>query len=368
MTDDAPAAGRQRADRLRIAVLAADPAELSQALRRMPTHLTDAIAKQVGVPAPVLRRDPAPARFLRRTEAAPVFSTVADAMVGPCLDACIELLGRAADDPTLNQLRAAVDALAEDFPPATIALMLAATAASDAPAAEACEQILADDERFALPDEVPEEVLAPARPAAPAAPAPAPSGADDAAREERRARRAARKAEERARQQRAREAAEQRRKRRKKGKGASGPSSPADDDPEPAPAEAPRATAGEPDRRPPLLAPREAENFDGAHPLVGQVVVAEIAFDGIDPDRPELDRKRRPAVVIGVAEDELLVRPGYSEGGLKARTWQSVELRDWRAAGLHARTWIELDARRIPRADASAPVGRLSVADWNSLW
>jgi len=366
MTDDAPATGRQRADRLRIAVLAADPAELGQALRRMPKHLTEAIAKQVGVPAPVLRRDPAPARFLRRTEAAPVFATVADAMVGPCLDAAIELLGSAADHPTLNQLRAAVDALVDDFPPSTVALMLAATAASDAPAADACDQILSDDERFALPTEVPEEALTPPRPAAGAAPSTASEqpGEDAAAREARRARRAARKAEERARQQRAREAAEQRRRQRKKAKG----SATGDDEPEPAPASAAAQAASGPDRRPPALAPREAEDFDGAHPLVGQVVVADIPFDDVDPDQPELASKRRPAVVIGVAEDELLVRPGYSEGGLKARTWQSVELRDWREAGLHARTWIEHDARRIPRDDASAPVGRLSAADWNSLW
>jgi chemotaxis protein histidine kinase CheA len=356
------------ADRLRVAILATEPATLNAALRRMPKHLSEGIAKQVGVPAPVLRRDPSPARFLRRTETPAIFATVADAVCDACFDATIELLGEAADDPTLNQLRAAVDGVAEEFPPETIALMLVATAASGAPATEACEQILRDDPRFELPDEVPDD-LAPAGDGAPAATAASrssgPSPEELAAREERKARKAERKAKERERQRKAQEAAQAGRKQRRKKSAPEAdrgePSGTADDT-------TPPVASGGPTRRPAGLVPAEAAEFDAAHPWVGQVVIAEIPFEGDDPDDPGTTAKRRPAVVIGVSDTHLLVRPGYSEGGAKARTWKSVPLRHWHQTGLHEPTWVELEPRRIPRIDASDPIGPLSTEDWNSLW
>ncbi|MBV8463012.1 MAG: hypothetical protein JO368_06950, partial [Acidimicrobiales bacterium] len=87
----------------------------------------------------------------------------------------------------------------------------------------------------------------------------------------------------------------------------------------------------------------------------------------VDPVAPA-EGKRRPCVVIGVSDDELLVRAGYSEGGRRSREWTSVALRNWRQVGLEQPTWIGADNLRLPRPDLSPPHPRLTIDDWNALW
>src|SRR5690606_5758488 len=158
----------------------------------------------------------------------------------------------------------------------------------------------------------------------------------------RKARKAERKAKSRERQHKAREAAErQRRERRQKGGDRDGGAAPTEEGPTGDELAAATSPTGGAVRRAATLSPAEAAEFDAEDPLVGSVVIARVDFDGDDLDHPELTAKQRPAVVVGVAADELLVRPGYSEGGVKARTWQSVEVQDRHEAGLHGRTWIE---------------------------
>jgi hypothetical protein len=73
-------------------------------------------------------------------------------------------------------------------------------------------------------------------------------------------------------------------------------------------------------------------------------------------------------VVVAGSPTDLLVRPGYSEGGMKSRDWKSVPLRHWKRAGFDQPTWIDSETLRVPRPVDGGPVGWLEPDDWNSLW
>ena len=120
-------------------------------------------------------------------------------------------------------------------------------------------------------------------------------------------------------------------------------------------------------RRRALLTPVEAEEFDRDDPWVAGVVLAWVPFDAADPDEPELDGKVRPCVVVAGSPTHLLVRPGYSEGGVRSRDWKSVPVRYWRQSGFDQPTWIDVVAVRVPRPQ-TGPSGWLEPDDWNSLW
>jgi hypothetical protein len=100
--------------------------------------------------------------------------------------------------------------------------------------------------------------------------------------------------------------------------------------------------------------------------------------DGQGRDRESRDResgdgqggdgKVRRCVVVAGSATHLLVRPGYSEGGVKSRDWKSVPLRHWRRSGFDQPTWIAIEMVAVPRQPDQAPVGWLSPDDWNSLW
>lgn len=327
----------ERLQRLRAAVLAAPPDEIREAARRLPEATIRALPAQARPLAAQLKRASNAVELLRRAPNAQLVMLLADDLTDEALAATRGALGDAADDPTREQLVAALDRVLEHIDVAIVRLMLATVAVGEAEAADICDDLLLNDERFALPTTETAAVSSSARP---------PKEVD----EEKKARRRERKeAEREAKRQAA--AREQARHQRKK----SPPSTP------PPAADDPPAVASS-SRRAPALSPDEARAFDGDDPLVGAVVLATVAFED------DLGAKVRPCVVIGGSGDELLVRPGYSEGGSQSRRWQSHELRDWVAAGLELPTWIEHDTRTVPRADASEPIGRLTDADWNGLW
>jgi hypothetical protein len=116
------------------------------------------------------------------------------------------------------------------------------------------------------------------------------------------------------------------------------------------------------------LTPVQEEEFDRADPWVAAVVFVWVPFDSVDPDQPELDGKSRRCVVVAGSSTELLVRAGFSEGGMKSRDWKSVPLDHWKQAGFDQPTWIESELRRVPRPTEGGPVGWLSPEDWNALW
>ncbi len=120
-------------------------------------------------------------------------------------------------------------------------------------------------------------------------------------------------------------------------------------------------------RRRAALTGDDARDFDVDDAYVGSIVIAEIWFDS--QETGGMEAKRRPCVVVGVNDREFLVRPGYSEGGRRARDWQSHEVGDWREAGLDGLTYIEAETRRIDKAQADLPpIGKLTILDWNALW
>jgi hypothetical protein len=134
-----------RIDRLRDALLAVEPAVLDRHLKRLPDHLGAVVAKAARVPPAALRAGRNPSARLHRVRDAAVLHELGSIVSQDCFDATCAALGDAVDDPTLNQLRAAIDAVEADFSAAEIRLVLAVVAASDAPASAACDVLLDED-------------------------------------------------------------------------------------------------------------------------------------------------------------------------------------------------------------------------------
>ena len=86
-----------------------------------------------------------------------------------------------------------------------------------------------------------------------------------------------------------------------------------------------------------------------------------------DPDEPGLEGKVRPCVVVAGSPTHLLVRPGYSEGGVKSRDWKSVPVRHWRRSGLRPAD-VDRRGRRAGTPPGEGPTGWLEPDDWNALW
>ena len=397
----------RRMERLRINLLAVDPASLRRALKGLPAPVLDSVAKAVNVRPPVLRAgSPKP---LKRLHDALMLDAVASAVTDDCLEAIRERLGDEADDPAPESVRRVVDEVTDtEFPVAMVRLTLSVVAAGHAEASDTCNELLDTDERFATPDEADLEAP-PATVVATAAPTARKADAEKkAARQARRAAEAERKRQ----QAEAKAAADAARKAARKAATTAGNGADEDDVVEeeqaalpspaelaasltieaPAPPPAPKTTPKVPlkaskptsarssgpvpqpkapsapvSRRPAGLLGDDARDFNDDDPLVGSIVIAEIWFDS--DEYQGLEAKRRPCVIVGVNDKQFLVRPGYSEGGRKARDWQSYEIGDWREAGLDKLTYIEVDTRRIDKAQAELPpLGKLTVLDWNALW
>lgn len=323
---------------------------------------------------------------------------VATAIADDCLSRTIEELGDASEDPTSEQLLSALDRVRAQFSDVTIAVMLATVAGAGMPASDLCFAILSEDERFGLSDvsdpeadpdgDVPDGSDAPsdsdhpdatvaAADGNPARSAQPTSDTEAVALAQREARRVRRRQEAEAKRKRSevsRQAAEQARRARKQGRSGSPPPPSGKGERRTPPLVVP--TAPRLTRRA-LLTPAEREEFDAGDPWVAGVVVAWVAFDASHPDElSDLDQpgtaagdgKERPCVVIAGSPGHLLVRPGFSEGGLISRDWRSTPLRHWRSAGFERPTWVDHEPRRIPREGVHAPQFWLVPDDWNALW
>jgi len=316
------------------------------------------ISKPIVNALAALRKHRDPLSVLGRAQYRAALPYAAAVLVEPCLAAVIESLGDHADDPTREQLLAAIDAVGDDYDDVTLAVMLASVADGDMAASDLCFALLDSEERFGLTDWARYE-----RTESEPAESKAPVGVSAEQREARRAKKQ-RDAEERRRvaESKAR-AAEQVRQARKRERAAA-----SEHRPESVGADRPEApippSLG---HRRALLTPVEAEEFDADDPWTTGVILAWVRFDGVDPDEPELDGKVRPCVVIAGSATHLLVRAGYSEGGVKSRDWKSVPLRHWRRSGFDQPTWIDVVAVRVPRPEAG-PTGWLEPDDWNALW
>ena len=311
-----------------------------------------------------LRRHRDPRSVMDRPQYRVALPYLAAAVADDCLARTIEVLGDHSDDPSEDQLLAALDEVSGSFPESTVAVMLASVADADMPASDLCFRILAGEGRFALSGwsaaaSAGGDVSHPVEAARAAGPTP----------EQRRARREkkAKDAEERRKKaDAARRAGEQLRRERKKERqaAASGSGSGAGSGAQlpPSAPSAPRVT------RRATLTPLQEEEFARTDPLVGEVVFAWVPFDPDVPDPDGTEGKSRRCVVVAGSPTHLLVRPGYSEGGAKSRDWKAVPVRHWKRAGFDRPTWIDAGSLRVPRPSDQVPVGRLDPEDWNALW
>ncbi len=311
-----------------------------------------------------LRRDPKAGLHLSEPRFAAARAVVAQQLVQGCFDDICAVLGDNQDNPTLAQLTEAVGAVRPRYPSSVVNLTLALVADDgDAPASPLCAGLLADDPVFAAAQAAGREHQRATETAGKSRP-----HVSTRDKDERAARRRAQAAQRRQQAERS-AAAHQRLRQERKRKNRSeaetgGPPGTTD------------ALAGgvrsEAVRRRPLLTPAETDVFHTDDPRVGTVVTAEIPFTSGEPHRPETGSDRggkwRPCVVVGVSDTELLVRAGYSEGGLQSRLWKSVPLRWWRQAGLDKQSWIANQTHRISLDKVGRTVGTLVDEDWNALW
>lgn len=339
----------RRCERLRMALFGV-PDLLPGVLREMPRRLQNCVAGAARTPLPVLLRATDVRRYLLRVDELSLLLAFGDGLGVEALAAVRSALGASADDPSEEELRRALDEVSDRFEPRVLTVVLACGAAAEVRAAALCDVVLDSDPRFCVG---PVDPAAFARPKALEAPASVVRPASGTARTRRPRRPTARSVAV---------PAVARAKRRRR------PVAPAPSARTVCAHDADVVQEVTPSRRRTPLTPLEERRFDADHPLVGSMVIAEVWYDGVDPADPGCVSKRRPCVVVAVSLTSLLVRPGYSAGGLKTRTWKSVELQDWEAAGLRCPTWIEVKARRISRSRDLHALGRLSDEDWNSLF
>jgi hypothetical protein len=344
---------------LRLSVAKVDSADIRAALGTLSGQLAQ-LPKAVGNALNALRKHRDPVGVVGRAQYRPALPYVAAAIADPCLTRTIEVLGEHSDDPTREQLAEALDAIGDSFSDVTVAVMLASVADGEMPASDLCFDILANDERYGLTDWSEQAEM-------PAKAAPSPRESHAATPEQREARRSKRQEaanERRRRMEASRQAAEQVRRSKKKdrspGAGTTGSA-------------AREARTSEKRGAPRLLrraalTPAQEEEFDRSDPWVAGVVFAWVPFDSVDPDFPDLDGKSRRCVVVAGSRTHLLVRPGYSQGGVRSRDWKSVPLQHWKHSGFDQPTWIDVELLRVPRDEEHAPLGWLSAEDWNSLW
>lgn len=313
-------------------------------------------------------------RSLRRLPPA-TRAEVAQMLTVRCLDDAVEALGDDADDPSRERLEEVLGPLVETHGVGATRLMLAATA--ELPSAKArvvCAEVLADDPRFALPvreepasDASGAAAVGAARAEEAAAAEPADAGESPEEQEAKRAERRRRKEEKRRKVRDQRNAVAQARAAQREARKARRPSPaprPVVDDAPPAPARPQGVTstvAPPPERRPVRLVGRY-EGLIADDPAIGDVVLVPVPF----ADEEDV-AKTRPAVVVGATRYQLVVRPCYSEGGVAAGDWRSVEVTDLRAAGLDAASFVGDEEVVVPRSEVHEKLGRLAPQDWNQL-
>jgi hypothetical protein len=356
-----------RAALVRTAVSRVGRDELKEALART-TEASFQAPKAVANALNALRKHRDPASVVTRPQYRVALPYLAAVVADDCLERTIEVLGDHSDDPTREQLLEALDQVRASFSDVTIGTMLASVADGGMPASDLCFELASEDERFGLTDWATSQGSSPRGPSAPVV-----ERATTPEQREARRLKKQRDAEERRRKmEAARKAGEQVRRARKQERSAAATAT-ATATAKDKGADAAPATAGiEASVAPRLtrrasLTPVQEEVFDRHDPWATGVVYAWVAFDSVDPDQPELEGKSRRCVVVAGSDSALLVRPGYSEGGMKSRDWKSVPLRHWKQAGFDQPTWIDSETLEVPRP-SDGPIGWLASEDWNALW
>jgi hypothetical protein len=166
---------------LREAIMKVSPAELKEALNLAIQSATRP-SKAVYNAMLALRRHRDPAPYLTRPQYRPTVPFVAAALSDECLTRTVEVLGDNSENPSREQLLAALDTVGSDFADPIIAVMLAWVAQDGLPSSDLCAELLATDPRYGLATEAAEPPQAAEPPEAPtvddggvSAPSPEPS-------------------------------------------------------------------------------------------------------------------------------------------------------------------------------------------------
>lgn len=327
---------------IRAAFLKIDPDVTLRAVDSLDLRAHAKVSAVVGVPLRQLQQHRDVMAFATTAPLAAVRGLLEVMALTP-LEATIELLGDHAESPTYDQLSEAVDQLlASGSSNDDVVAVLAHAVGASFLAAPHCRRLLDERPELALPT-LP-EVVAPTVLAAP-------REVSAEIREQRRNRR-----EDEKRKKKSASSARPPRPTKAKGgstrpdAGAAKPSGVARTTPE--------------ERRSILLTPLENSRFDADHPLVGVVLVAEIPFDARDADQPDVKSKDRPVLVVAASNDELLVRPIFSNPS-PARTL----FQPWRRVGLDHVSYVA-DQRVIVAIAGNEPLqqlAHLTTPEWNSL-
>jgi len=254
-------------------------------------------------------------------------------------------------DPSLEELRLAVNQTLTECDTTLVALALALNASTNAPAADKCHLILSTDERFAL-DALRERYIDRVQQKTPNNSRSSPSEAVLAKRATRR--------EAKRTPSTAQTAVTRYRKSRSIPDIKSHGMTPSENENESGSSTFERPSL--PTRRTVNPAMRFDE-IDLNDPLVGKIVRAPIQFRG-----PIQGIKRRPCVVIAASgTDFLILRPCYSAGGFACNTWKTSSITVLEGTGLTKEGGISNEEYRVERRRVSAPIGSLSTVDWNQL-
>jgi hypothetical protein len=325
---------------VRAALLKFDPEYVLSVVDSLDLRANAKVSAVVGVPLRQLQQRRDVEAFVASAPT-PAARALLEVIAMAPLEKVIELLGDHAEHPTYEQLSVAIDQFLEVGGTTDDALSVLAYAIGDEfPAAAQCRQLIAEREVFALP-EVPEmhaaSVLA------------APREVSPEIREQRKQRR-------------------EEEKRRKKP--ATPPRAPRSAKPKNSAPPRPSAPVfsvapSEPEsRRRVFLTPLEESRFDAGHPLAGSIVVVDVPFDALDPVQPDVTSKERPALVVAASNEELLVRPLYSQSSPTRSIFAP-----WRRVGLDHVSYVD-DARlAVPlKSEALRPLGQLTTGEWNALF
>lgn len=321
----------------RAALLRIDPDEVLHRVDEVDLRPRANMSAMVVAPIRQLQRRRDVAHFATTAPIAAVKGVIGVLAEEP-LEKIVDILGASADEPTYDELAAAVDQLLRDGASVDDAIAVLTYAICESfPAAEHCRRLLSERVELALPDV--------------AAPVSVATRTPKEVLPEVRDRRRARREEE---------------KQRKRGSRPTHRTHPTPTRSEPTNnrRDAVSASVVVPaeTRRDYQLTPREREQFDTAHALVGAVVLVDVAFDARDPAQPEVTSKERPALVIGGSVDELLVRPIYSSESPTRQLFQA-----WRRIGLDHVSYIDDGRFSTPRRGIGRSLGRLSIREWNAL-
>ncbi len=144
-------------DRAHAALLALSDAEVDAAVHAIANseHLAT-LAQALNLKRPALAAHPNPSELIgpRLDHGAPGrIAYTALALAGPCADLCIERLGDAAEDPSRDDMLAVLPELVEQYGPKMVTLMLASYPPIDAPCGAVFNELLDNDERFAIAPE-----------------------------------------------------------------------------------------------------------------------------------------------------------------------------------------------------------------------